>query len=157
MLQIARSYGIAARRSWAASVPRWPAVRIAHRGKRKKSWGESLLSPQLYLRFLLPRNLPGDISLTRANCLVFVVSNIADRGSRGTKPKRRLWRMKRGVVLNRNKHSSGSEKATIEVAEPLLPGSGGCSARKICQWQIFSEGGPEGPGSRRPLTSPHNK
>ena len=56
-----------------------------------------------------------------------------------------LWRMKRGVVLNRNEHSSGSEKATIEVADRLLPGKRARSARKICQWQIFREVGPVGP------------
>ena len=44
-------------------------------------------------------------------------------GSRGTEPKRRLWRIKRGVVLNRNEHATGREQATIEVAEPQSPGA----------------------------------
>jgi len=36
---------------------------------------------------------------------------------RGTEPKRRRWRMKRGGGVNRNERSTGRESATIEVAE----------------------------------------
>ena len=112
---------------------------------------------QLFPRFLLPRNSPGDINQTRANCLVLHPSPIAGRGSRGTKPKRRLWRMKRGVVLNRNEHSSGSEKATIEVAERLSPGSGGPQRPEnlpVADFQRGRAGRPRNWGPKRSPTLP---
>ena len=137
---------------------RWPAVRIAHRGKRGKSCRRKFtFSARLFPRFLLPRNLLGDIFQPRGNCLVLHPSPIARWGPGGTKPKRRLWRMKRSVVLNRNEHSSGSEKATIEVAESLLPGAGGPQRPENLPVADFQRGrgqAPELGADGRPPSSP---
>ena len=73
--------------------------------------------------FLLPRNSPGDVNQSRGNSLVFYRQQHRGCGSRGTEPKRRLWRMKRGAVLNRNEHATGREQATIEVADSQYPGA----------------------------------
>ena len=90
-------------------------LRCAKRTVENEKWVEekARFLHRPFFRFLLPRNLSGDKNQTRANCLVLVVSNIADWGP-------------------------GDDCPLVQGAR---------SARKICQWQIFSECGPVGPGT----------
>ena len=123
-----------------STVPGRPAfhagLRCAKRTveKRKKSLGENKFSPRLSIRFSFTQELTWRHRPTSRKLFGISPSLHRGLGSRGRlspgaeleaaeASNVSLWRMKRGVVLNRNEHATGREQATIEVADRGRPPS----------------------------------
>ena len=111
------------------TVPGRPApcagLRCAKRTVENEKWVEekaSFLHRPLF-RFLLPRNSPGDIIQTRRSKFGLSPTPFAGWGPGGTEPKRPLYPMKRGAVLNRSYCALGFT-VTVQVTVTRVSSKG---------------------------------